>query len=1497
MPYLPLDELLNGQSPDAESPPSHYGQGAALQTMPVPYRQIGDIDAERQAIYDTVLEQASSLPPVSNNRYTLTLSNVRYSGNALPTKAEHKKAILGNTYLTRKLWGTWTLTDNATNQPVAQKSSVIAHVPCLTPLGTFAKGGNDYTLSHQMRLRPGVYTRWQDNGELEAHVNVEAGLGHRIYLEPKTGIFKMKFGQSNLPAIDVLKALGATPEQLKEAWGEQLYNVNKVKTDPKALNKLYDKFTHGNGKASSPEEKKIAIQEGFAKMRLDPEVSQYTLGKPYDKVGVDTILTTTKKLLDINSGKSETDSRDDMTFQKILGPEDILAERFTKGGATLRQLLWKVSKSGNLNKLPGGLFDKLVEGALIGTGLGMPIEEVNPVEIFDNQFRITRLGEGGIASLTAVPDSARDVHPSQLGFIDTIRSPESMKVGVDGRLVNFLRKGKDGKLYTELRDRQGNKVWKSAQDVAASVVAFPNELKTDKPFVAAISKGKMYMVPRETVQYELPYAQRTQHAIGNLVPMMSAVKGQRAVMAARMMTQALPLANPEAPLVQAGMPNEEDKSFEELYGEKMGAIRAKERGVVAEVTPDHLVVINEKGEKKTIDLYHDMVFNRKTGFNQTPLVKSGDNFKPGQLLVKSNFTDDNGTTAIGINARVAYLPFKGYNWEDAVVISKSFAERMSSIHYYKNKMDIDPTTITGKERFLSIKPGKFTKEQLSNFTDDGVIKPGTVVHTGDPLILAVSKVDPTEAQLKAGKKAMFRDSSLTWEHHNDGVVTDIFSSPKGMQVIVKTKSPMGVADKISGRYGNKGVVGYVADDDELPTLPDGTKPEVIYSPLAIVGRVNPAQVIEAWLGKCAAKTGKRYAVKDFSDIHDYIQYAKDELKKNGLSSTEDLIDNTDPDHPKKIPHVLCGNSFVMKLHHTVESKAQSRGIGSYSMDQQPAKGGDDGAKRMGIMELNALLGHGATENVNDMRMVKGQQNFDYWRQYMSGYTPQPPKIPYVYERFINYLKGAGINVVQDGPRFNIMAMTSQDIDNLCGDRELKGVKDPRTGLQTLSTVAWDNNMKTVKDGLFDENATGGHGGNKWSFIRIDDKLPNPVMELPLRLMLGMTENEFRNVIAGKKETAFGTGPQALYKMAQNMDIDTELIRARREIESGKKTYRDAAVKRLGYLKTAKRLGQNPADWFTDKVPVIPPFFRPVAELGSTKLPLVADPNYLYKDLFDANQAYKANKQWFGEKESGDLALSVYDNYKAVTGLADPVATESKTRHVNGLLKAVFSANGPKYNIIQRQILGVPVDFSGRSVIAPDPNMDMDTVGIPENIAWDVYKPFVIRKLRQYGRTGMQALQELKDKSAGARKALQEEMESRPIIMNRAPTLHKFGIFAAFPKLTAGDHIHMNPFVCGGLNADFDGDAMQFHAPTTKAAIDEAVEKMLPSRNLLSSGSFKNMPDITKENLIGLFEVTRNRPEDKGKEVRTFATKEDVIRAAKEGRISLTDKVRILHDKD
>ena len=1451
-------------------------------------RDIGDVSATRQAIWDSALEAAQSIEPVSNNRYTLGLKDIRWLGKDRLPKSEHKKALMNGSYLTRKLSGTWVLTDNATGQPVAQRRSVIAHIPYMTDMGTFVRGGNDYAMSHQLRLKPGVYTRWLDNGELEAHVNVSHGLGSKIFLEPETGVFKMKVGQANIPVTQILGMLGCTDAQMKKAWGQQVYDQNAGSTDPKALNKLYDKFTYGKGEAKTPAEKQLAIQRAFMRMELDPNVSKLTLGKPYSAVNADVILDTTAKLLRINRGEQDTDSRDDMAYQRLFGPEDLIADRLRNTQGLMRQYLWKASARSGLDRMPPGAFDSSVNAALIGSGLGMPIEGINPVELYDNQFRVTRLGDGGIASLDAVPDSARNVHPSQLGLIDFLRTPESLKVGVDTRIAGSVRKGRDGQMYTKLLDAAGRPVWKSASDMATSVVAFPGVMNSKDTFVPVVHKGRLMMLPKDRVDYSFPSMQSAQHATGRLVPMTSSAKGQRAVMAARMLTQALPLENREAPLVQSAVPDAEDQSYEELYGEKFGAIRAKGPCQVVSVTPEAIVTRDKNGKEETIDLYKDLVFNRKTGMTQTPIVKPGDVLKPGALMATSNFTDNNGAMAIGINARVAFLPFKGLNYEDAVVISESFAKRMASQHYYKNRLAGGEDTVFDKQRFLSLKPGLFKKEQTDNFTDDGIIKPGTVVHSGDPLILAVSKVEPSEAQLKLGRKVHWKDASVKWEHHDDGIVTDVYHDSKGAQVVVKSRQAMQVGDKMSGRYGNKGVVNIVPDD-ELPTLPDGTKPEVLMSPLAIVGRVNPAFIHETMLGKIAKVSGKRYAIHDFDGDEDRAKFVLNEAKKYGVKDVEDMFDETDPDHPKVIPNVLNGYTYMMKLHHSSESKAQGRGLGRYTSDYQPAKGGDDGAKRIGMLELSALLSHGATQNIVDMKFIKGQENMDYWRQYLSGYNPPTPKIPYVYQKFVNYLEGAGMHVRREGPRLHLMAMTAKDVDNLAGDRELKGVRDPRTGLQTLPTVSWNNNLKPLEGGLFDPRLTGGHAGNQWSYIKLDSKYPNPVMEEPLRRMLNITEQDFRDVMAGKKTIETGTGPDAIYKAACNLNIENELIRARNDIKSGRKTYRDAAVKRLGYLKSAQALKQEPKDWFMDKVPVLPPFFRPVSQMGESKLPLVADPNYLYKQLFDTNQAYKANRKVYGDEGSGELSLGVYDAFKAVTGLGDPTTQELKQKEVKGLLKSIFGP-GPKYSMMQSRLLGTPVDMTGRGTVVVNPDFDMDTIGLPENIAWDTYKPFVIKELRRHGYNGIQALDAFDKRAPIAKEWLQKVMESRPVIWNRAPTLHKYGIMAAMPRLIKGDTIQVSPFITMGANMDFDGDTVVFHVPSTDEAAQEAMERMLPSRNLLSAGDFKVMPKITREHLIGLYEATRPR---KGAATRTFGSAADVVAAYRRGDLLPSDKVVIM----
>ena len=401
-------------------------------------------------------------------------------------------------------------------------------------------------------------------------------------------------------------------------------------------------------------------------------------------------------------------------------------------------------------------------------------------------------------------------------------------------------------------------------------------------------------------------------------------------------------------------------------------------------------------------------------------------------------------------------------------------------------------------------------------------------------------------------------------------------------------------------------------------------------------------------------------------------------------------------------------------------------------------------------------------------------------------------------------------------------------------------------------------------------------------------MPNPVMEEPIMRMLGLSKNQFEGVIAGRESIKTGTGPKAISAALSILNVDKEIATAREQIKSGKKTYRDKAVRKLGYLRSAKRLGLHPRDWMLNNVPVLPPIFRPVSAMSDSKLPLVSDANFLYKELIDANDNLKAMHEEVDDV--GEERLAVYKAFKAVTGLGDPMHPKLKEKHVKGLLKHIFGSS-PKYGTVQRRLIGGTVDVVGRAVISPDPGLDMDEVGLPEKQAWSVYRNFIIRRLRRRGMGTIEAAKSIEDKLPVARQELLNEMQARPVIINRAPVLHKFGVMAFYPKLVKGDTLQVSPLIVGGFGADFDGDAMQYHVPVSDEAVEEAVERMLPSRNLLSPADFKSpVHKPTQEYTGGLYAAsaaTSRRP------TRTFRNSADVLAAYRRGEIEIDDKVDIL----
>lgn len=1447
-------------------------------------REFGDVAATRSAIFDRVLDAAAQAPPVSNQTHTLRLTNLQYADPDRVSLADQKRAILGGQTVGRRLRGTWELVDNTSGKVLDQRQQVVATVPYFTDRGTYIHGGNEYTLRNQQRLRPGVFTRIQENGEIESHANILPGKGvsHRYYLDPEKGIFYLRLQQAKLPLMPLLKAMGATSQQLREAWGPDLLASNYAKDEAAAFKKLKEKLLKKDEQDSDDKTSRERLVDRFAAMEMDPTVTQRTLKKGYRGLDLDAVLAITKKLVAVSKGEEDVDDRDALPYQQFLGPEDLFAERLARDhGQVRRGLLWKASGLGNLSKIPSSALKPQIEAALLGSGLGQALEEINPAEIYDKLHSISRLGEGGIPSIDSIPDEARNVQPSHMGYMDPLRTPESFKVGVDLYLARNARKGPDGQIYTQLRDpRNGKLNWYTPQDIADKAVVTPNVFRKYQGYkrVPAMVGGKLDWVPKHKVDLVLPNFEDAFSPLGNLVPMKSAVKGQRVAMASRMLTQALPLSEPEAPLVQSAISGTRGtRSYEDEYARRMGALHAEQPGRVLAVSDDHIKMAYADGRTEEHELYQHFPFNRKTYIHQTPTVRPGDLVKPGQLLARSNYTDGQGATALGRNLRTAYIPWGGKNFEDAAVISESAAKKLTSEHMYQHELEIDDRTKFGKRSYVSLFPGKFDRQALAKLDHNGVIKPGTTVEYGDPLVLAGRERDTADNKLHRKRQAGYTDASILWQHHDPGVVTDVVDGKRGPVVLVKSTSSMQVGDKLSGRYGDKGVVAAIIPDGQMPHDSAGQPFEILLNPNGVITRTNPAQKIELWLGKIAAKQGRPIKVEDWDDTKDLTEWALGELRKHGLSDTEDLID---PNQDRKIRGIPTGTRFFMKLMHTAESKGQARGGGAYTQEDAPAKGGPSGSKRVALLDTNALLSHGATETLRDVGAIRGQRNEDYWLQFMQGFNPRVSKVPTVYEKFVNQLRGAGINVVRKGTQTHIMALTDHDVDKLAGDREI----------QSGDTVNWDRGLKPLTGGLFDKQLTGGHLGNRWAAIKLHEPMPNPVMEEPIRRILGLTQKGFEEVLAGTKELPkHGAGPAAIAKALGNIDLDREITFARAKIENGSKSERDDAVRKLGYLKSAKNLGLHPQDWILQRAPVLPPAFRPISMMQND-LPLVSDPNYLYKELFEANKNLAEMQKELGAEGVGQERLAVYHAFKAVTGLGDPISQKSREKNVKGLLASVFGSS-PKFGTVQRKLISTTVDNVGRAVITPNPDFDMDTVGLPEDKAFDIYGKFVARRLKRQGMPLTRALEHIKDRSELAREALVTEMDERPVYINRAPVLHRFGIMAFRPQLVPGDTMQVSPLIVKGFNADFDGDAMQFHVPTDPEAAKEALERMLPSRNLLSPADFKTPVHVPgNEYGGGLYHASTARSK---RPKRIFRNKADAVAAYARGDLDVDDPIQIL----
>lgn len=451
----------------------------------------------------------------------------------------------------------------------------------------------------------------------------------------------------------------------------------------------------------------------------------------------------------------------------------------------------------------------------------------------------------------------------------------------------------------------------------------------------AIRDNQIQEVNERDIDVEFISPTRLIGSHANVVPLANNAQSARLFYASRFVNQAMPLAHRQAPLVQTLDPESADGlSFEQQYGKRMGAKFADDDGVVTKVEPDGIELKLADGSKKYVDLYNNFQFNRKTYLQSFPKVQVGQAVKKGQVLAASNFTDDEGTMSMGRRARIALVPYKGFSMDDAIVVSESFAKRMASEHNYEFDTQKDPDTKFGKVHFTSLFPTAFTKQQLETLDDNGVVRPGTVLHKGDPIILATrpkpfSSNSQHLGKLSKAMRNMRSDASETWEHDYPGLVSDSVDGKKRYKVFATAQVPLKVGDKIiASRQGQKDIVSKILPDEHMLRSVDGTPFEVLLNPLALPSRVNTATSYELALGKLAQLEGKPIKVPSFNDIKKTrLQDVLERLERAGISDTEEVFDPTTNEKLEK--PVATGIGYVYKLHHVVESKKSARGQGAY----------------------------------------------------------------------------------------------------------------------------------------------------------------------------------------------------------------------------------------------------------------------------------------------------------------------------------------------------------------------------------------------------------------------------------------------------------------------------------------------------------------------------------------------------------------------------------------
>ena len=977
---------------------------------------------------------------------------------------------------------------NRDSGEIKEQEVYIGDIPTMTDKGTFIVNGAERVIVSQIVRSPGVYFKREvsPTGKRLYNATMIPNRGAWLKIETDANdLIYMKIDKNRkILATTVLKAMGITVNEMESLFThfdflKKTLDKDTTETTDDALIELYKKLRPGDP-ASPQGGRQILESRFFDDKKYDiGRVGRYKLNKKLNLNIPNNVRTLTREdiiasieyLINLTYDEGTLDDIDHLGNRRIRSVGELLQNQFRVGLSRIERIVKeRMTLQDSETLTPLNLLNtKPLVAALrefFGSSqLSQFMDQTNPLAEITHKRRISALGPGGLQRERA-GFAVRDIHPSHYGRICPVETPEGPNAGLIGSLATHARVNEYGFIESPFFVVKDNKVTEEVvymtadEDENFRCAPADIELNADNTIknkmVPARYRSEFIMTEAEKVDYVGVCPIQIISVATSVIPFIEHDDANRALMGSNMQRQAVPLLITERPVVGTGLESRAAKDSGMVVVSNVD-------GTVERVVGEEIIIRDVQGKAHLYTLMKYVRSNQDTCINQRPIVNEGDKVRVGDVIADGASTSC-GELSLGKNILVAYMPWEGYNFEDAILLSERCVhdDIFTSLHIEKLEIDARQTKI-GPEEITREIPN-VSEDSLRHLDERGIVRIGARVYADDILVGKVTPKGETEhppeekllRAIFAEKARDVKDNSLRVPHGEGGRVLDVkvFDREKGdelppgantvIRVYIAQRRKVSVGDKLSGRHGNKGIVSRILPKEDMPFLPDGTPVDIVLNPLGVPSRMNVGQTYECLLGLAAYLTGEHYEAPSFDErygANTSERVTREELlrgiKESGCDWVREdgkvyLIDGRTGERFDK--PVAVGLSYILKLVHLVDDKIHARSTGPYSLVTQQPLGGKAqfGGQRFGEMEVWALEAYGAAYTLQEMLTIKSDdvngRNHAY-ESIVKGDNIPRPGIPESFKVLVRELQSIGLDITvakKDGVEVDLMT----DMDDL-----------------------------------------------------------------------------------------------------------------------------------------------------------------------------------------------------------------------------------------------------------------------------------------------------------------------------------------------------------------------------------------------------------------------------------------------------------------------------------